>query len=194
MGLIQKGIIQKKLREAMGVKEISPAPTMAPEVVPVIIAEDVSGSVPDAPVYDSAWLTRKGQTAVAAQYSYVELWNPATSGLILEVPEVQVEVSAASHCHLRWLATDIGAGGIEYGINRELGTGRSKAPFYADATTDALGNLGSLMCRFGFAAGVPEFVPLGVTIPPGYGISFRSGAVNETMNVCFYVIAGPTPE
>lgn len=95
MNLIQTPDIARKLVTRYGIREKSPAPTLAAEVVPVVLVDELVG--------ESDLIRPRIRPATgaivgtsAATVNWLHLWNPATSKTIVHLQYLIIRVSAAT--------------------------------------------------------------------------------------------------
>lgn len=93
---IQRGELQARLVQGLALREVSPAPVLASEVVPVVILEDLT----------SARATRRAVgyeeiTSGVAQFAGIELRNLSTTGINLVVDEIHLGAGIASDVDYR---------------------------------------------------------------------------------------------
>lgn len=69
---------------------------------------------------NQAYMTVVSQAAIAAQYSHVQLWNPAGSGKVLNVSKFIVNSSSATAVHVR--SHNVALGTYQWnGVSKKLG-------------------------------------------------------------------------
>lgn len=195
MGQLQNALIQRKLRSAAKVLDVTPAPSMAPEVVPVIIVEDLSGAIPEAPQYEIPGIVRQKLVAVAAQYTYIVFHNPAGSGQIVELTSALILASGGSGILVGYNTGNYPETTGAKGRSRNYSAGvlPPKLSQFLSERNDANANLLEEWWVQSLPATLTE-VPLGVTLAEGQTCGFRSGSVNESLDITVYYLVGHMPE
>lgn len=89
MNLIQNPEISQKLQTLTGIRQRFMAPTMHHEVQPVIVLDDLSNQSPDQETVRRCSMMGVA-AAVAGQQSFVDLQNPAGSGVVAVVEQFYV--------------------------------------------------------------------------------------------------------
>lgn len=85
-GLIQNPVVQERLLRFTGTKQGSIAPTLAPELVPIVIVDDLSRTGKGGAISTvRPWIARAGLTAV--NFAYVRLVNLSTE-VVLRVRQL----------------------------------------------------------------------------------------------------------
>jgi len=188
-GLIQEPDIQRRLVRAYGLRDRTAAATLAPELVPVVIVDDVRE--PDA--------TRTGLRIPFAAYTEVTvgaggsgvavLKNPAGSGVVARVTEVMVSQTVAVFIAFGWfnLAT-LTTTSIHRGpLNPRRQGAQTNPPFYQsvcrmedDPTT------GPAIVTGLWAGDVRDFFPVpcrqwpgALVLPPGTMVGWRSTSIGN---------------
>jgi hypothetical protein len=107
--LVQRPDIGDRLARSLKINERNPAPTLSPELQPVVIAEDLSVQSP----YDSPLRRRAGSgvevAAVAGQYSQIELTNPTDSGVVAMLKRMAFAAGASTNLSFGFKSGAVGA-------------------------------------------------------------------------------------
>lgn len=195
MGRIQNPTHGLRIRTALGLREKSAIPIVSDELVPVIVVDDVSedvGGNPDEPTY--AFHVPIG--AVAAQFSYVHVRNPAGSGVIAILQDFMPDASAATYFQLGMLdpvtlasiadfAFLLNRRGIPSGVS-----GRAALSLFGAANGAAFVALGGALyheIRLEANRALLVHLPGPMVIEPGQGILMGLSTVNLTFNVTAWV-------
>lgn len=181
--LIQRPDLNDRLVRALGIRERAPASVLSPEVMPVILLEDLTTSSP----FERSLTRQAGGFInigpVGGQYSHLALYNPAGSGTVARLDHVAAWTGATSSIYL-------GA----YPAAPPAGTG---SRFFADprfggSPTCQLrnGTTGVLSTLPQYAAGTiasttVQFDDLGMIVPPGFLVAVSVAAVNVQLSAAF---------
>lgn len=172
MSIIQRPDLTAKVRKAYEITGPDAIQTISPELVPVVILDDLSSK---APTFGCIGYGTMG--ASATDYGHVQLYNPATSDLVVLVKKIEF------HC-----GTAMNAGLCLHDSDGDL-TSESTAKSYTDRTRS-----GSPVARLMYDAVSPtvgtiiaqywarqlEILRLepNITLDPGQGVNIRGGTVN----------------
>ena len=182
MNEIQAARYNSLLHKLLAMKEGAPSPLLAPEIFPVIQLEEPQ---PDWPflqgIYRKGWY--REMAAVVAEYSHLELANPAGSGALIVLTRIQNLGAAASI----WLRSALGVviGSPQLGANMD-----SRAPRWGDT----VGQSSALQLGAGSSGailGTPlsyqwmlqgDWHDLHVVLTPGSTLMVVHGTVNTAMS------------
>jgi len=190
MARVQRPDLPERLRRALSLREPGTGSTVSPEIVPVIILDDLTTPAVDEG-YPREVFGRVSAGASVGVFSEIFLINPEASRVDLILYEF-------------WCRRPSGGGGIQlrYGqssaLNNLLGTQTQRfnldlrVPLRPDARVDSRNQaavIGTNMANLDY---VPqnEFVifPMRFTIPPDYWISLVPQANNNAIEGYFYFI------
>lgn len=102
MPLIQDHTPSDKIKKAYGIKETNLLATISGEIVPVVIIDDLSDVAVETPALCSDVRAAGG----AGTFNTWRLANPAGSGVIVKITQIQVTTPNAAIA-LRWNLTDL---------------------------------------------------------------------------------------
>jgi hypothetical protein len=178
MNDIQRPEIGQALVRFLGIREANPAPTLNPEVQPVILVGDLTLPIEPNVVRQASGFSFSA--AAAGQISSVQLWNPTTSGVLLKVTGIYISAATTNEYGLSIssaaLANDYGAA-VKNFTNGVLGANSNPvAQLRWDQTLGFGGNTG---WRGQIAVQSSPFpVPIGHVLLPGQGINVASLVAN----------------
>jgi hypothetical protein len=173
------GIIRERLASALGVTD-DEAVAISSRIIPVILAAEIT-QPESADVFNERLCIGTGSVAAkAAEYSMVQLWNAADSGVNAHVTQMSALTSANSF-QVRHHAAAIGTadGNIAFRDRRLNGQPAAHVRRFDDA-----GLLGTIMLGSSITQG--DVFPLDVILPPGTGIIVNCDAVNVTLYAHFW--------
>ncbi|SHL44957.1 hypothetical protein SAMN05216428_102440 [Nitrosospira sp. Nsp11] len=133
-----------------------------------------------------AFFAAGGKTAVAAEYSYVLLWNPVASGKRLIANQIMGRVNTSGAFNLRWVSGVIGTFpvGLELPSNKLIGGAATVAEFRAGSQGTFPGTyISGVYSAPSTSFVVPINEPL--VINPGFGVLVCGTAPNEQVNGSF---------
>lgn len=181
MPIIQRPDLVQKIRKEYELLGPDAIATISPELVPVVIVDDIAERDPDGP--NLAAVGYSTCPAAAGSYSSVLLYNPSGSGKDLFLEQFVYAADNAGIYSLRyWNAAPATAGVV---INRGLGSLGSpvgQVGYRQDAVpTGAV----FLQWRFLGNNGSVPFNPYAHRIPAGEGISVTFETVNVQLRAGF---------
>lgn len=189
MAIIQRPGIGERIRRAFGILQTGEFATISPELVPVVLAEDLTGPSIDEG-YPRLAVGTRALAASVGEFSEIYLVNPAgaQSDVLLEeiwarvagaVQDIQVYTGAVGI-----LADMIGA--VATGaINLDLRTNLRPAA-YIDARQEN-NVLGTNILRVNSQqTALYNIFPLQFTIPPGQWVSLSAGSLNQPFEILFF--------
>ena len=91
--LIQRGELQQRLVRGLEIKERAPAPNLAPEVVPVVLLEDLTRQTPFNQAIGRHAFGNTNVSAVVGEFGQSDLVNPVGSGVIAIVTGVTCDTA-----------------------------------------------------------------------------------------------------
>lgn len=183
MSEIQIPDIARKIARRFGIDGYSPAPTLAPEIVPVVTVADLGDATEEDTGFQRACISNTQQAAVAGEYSHTMIFNPTDSGVICMVEAVIASLSAAGT--IRWgrYASELTTGLSAYFRDIRIRGAPAIRPS-RDSDAAALGSTyGSAQVA---TAADSVQIPLDFKLPEGYGLVMRPAAVNVELNVCWF--------
>lgn len=195
MTYIQQGDAQKRLKKAFGIEGGSPAPSLAPEIVPVVITKDLSVGDPYATSDDIPYVASATQSAVAGEYSYLGIGNPATSGVVATIHSCQVaNQTGAGYQNFGYLVGEGLPTAVPNAMERMIiGEPDDQVPPTAvNIQVDHLVSGAQLTKIFElYVPTTADFFPLGITLFPGWFFGMRSSAVNQQIRGTWFVTTNP---
>ncbi|KFL54383.1 hypothetical protein JM78_04595 [Burkholderia pyrrocinia] len=125
------------------------------------------------------------QPAVAAQYSRIQLWNPATNTNRLVLEQLAVYAGSLSTMALESSTAQL-ANFVDFGQAKLLGGTASVAGCYSD-TTVTVPPTNMMIGGYPVAAGILQNIPLRepIVIRPGYGLIVGCQTVNNGTTASF---------
>ena len=177
---IQVPEIVQKLRKRFSIKGTGSISTLAPELVGVILVEDLRDQ-------ESEWnpCTAGGnRTPVAGELSHRGLWHPAGSGKIVILDRIRVRLATTGWYQLR--RATVSLGNQQQGLTRDW---RRHSAFAVCEETHntSVGVVGDVYNSAGLAADPgSQDVALGITIIPGSGLSVVAGTANIGLTVQWF--------
>jgi len=184
MGLIQKPGIGERIRRAFGIREMGEFQSVSPEIVPVVLVEDVTGPTIDEG-YPHECLAHVIAGQSAGVMAEIFLINPASSRVDLVVNEAWLNrPSLAGNCYMRT--------GAESLLNNLLGTQvdivnmdrrlQLRPNGRVDSRNQAAAIAGDILLRNLWVDDVIyTILPLAITLPPGTFLSFHPSANNNSI-------------
>jgi hypothetical protein len=185
MAEIQRPDLVAKIRKAFEISAPDPVATLAPEIVPIVITEDLSKT--DLGQTEKHCVGYGGQAATASKYSQVLLWNPAESGVDGYLDWLSMyDSSGASVWSVRFCAAIMTNAGTEW--NTFLGRTGRVAPLSGVAEPPALQVVreantvaeGTIIWQ-GRNDGYTERMDFPFRIAPGRGIAITLATVNHSL-------------
>jgi len=178
-GLIQNPDIQRLLTRRLDIKQGAVAPTMAPELQGVIVVADLRDDPAQHQLTRVPYHFGGGQVAVAAQVGYLELTNPAGSGVLVRIKRFIASTTPGSDTFgFRWGFITSGNAPNQQGQSSDLvghlgNQGVAKAQLRLSTQAAVLPSMGAIE-----ALGVPcivdfrdgEWVIPPLSIPRGFYI------------------------
>jgi len=175
MALIQVPDIARKLARRFGIDGPAPADTLAPEIVPVVLVEDLTAPDEEDSGYERTCIGKQSVGALAANYSYVQLYNPSGSGVLVVVEAMILSVGGNSAISIRNYDTAATSLGTDLSFrDRRL----SGAPAAQVRYVQSGANLGDAVAQ-AFAVGNDQYLtPLDFLLSPGKGLCTRPDTQN----------------
>jgi hypothetical protein len=171
---IQDAEIGRALARKFGLKGAPDFSTLAPEIVPVVVVAKLAADVDiERPAMGFA-----APAAVAGQYSNVQLYNPADSGIIATLEGFVAEASSDFVIQVTERNADNGSPVSTVVFRDSRVRGSPACVINANTNTGVIGNL-----KFSIAALARQPVQqlLGWTLEPGDGITVGCATVNLQM-------------
>lgn len=130
--LVQAPHIRRRLQRALNLKEMAPAPSVASEIQPVILVDDLTREKADSAL---DWYVTAEHTAAAGLASELEFFNPPGSGRHVRITAIDIQATASGFA--RWQkrsGPNIGTGlvnGVQTGRGQSLTSqaGNADVPF-----------------------------------------------------------------
>lgn len=173
MPVIQRPDLVAKVRRKYELTGPDAISTISPELVPVVLMEDLSeGDIGGAVKYCAGYAT----SGVPTNTGHVQLWNPAGSNVNLYVKKIDVWLGSSNQFFLVYYSTVL-SGGTGLVINRHVGlSGYPAAQTYYQ---DSVAPLGAALEYYNYNTGSGPQPCLidNWLIPPGEGIGVRADAV-----------------
>jgi len=177
--IIQRPDLVAKIRKAYDLAGPDAIATISPELVPVVVVDELER---DGDPYKRCIGFRE-QTAVAGQYGEVCLFNPADSGVDLEVEEIRAHGGGTDYPHLAVYNAQLAGAGTR--ANRNTGLPGEPSATVAGAT--AAVPAGASIAKFGFTTnGNLLVLNPRYRVPPGEGIGIKANTVNLLYIVSFW--------
>jgi len=174
--IIQRPDLVAKVRKSFELTGPDAVSTISPELVPVVLVEDITERDPT--YLDKYCIEGAYKAAVAAQYTSSALWNPADSGIDLILDEMRVMGTGTDAYTIRFWNSDPGAVSGTGAANR--GIGRSGTPTARVRTNNAAAPLGATVGYERYQnTTIVLFRKEGlVRLQPGEGFGFTNNTVN----------------
>ncbi len=183
MAFIQVPEIARKIQRRFGTDGPAPTHTIAPEIVPVALVEDLTDTTPEDTGFQRACFGYSGQSGAASNNSHVQLFNPAGSGVMLHVEAALVSIGSAGNADLRYHDTELStAGSNESFRDRRIGgrpVGRTSAQNNGSA-------LGTSLATLALPGTESIQVPVDVLLDEGQGILFLAASQNISVTCLWY--------
>jgi len=185
--------VQRELRARFNMDESTPVPNLAPEILPVVAVDDLD------PLYCfpagiGQYAAYLGPAAVAGEYSYVEIVNPANSGWIAKVNADVSYLSQVQAVGMGWASTTLTATLTQqtaiYSLDARENLAcpaRAATPLQVWSGTDASAALVSVFRAVRIPT-VSTSVPAiqNLVMVPGTYFALRADAVNMALYVNFH--------
>lgn len=167
------------------------APSLAPEIVPVALVSDLTAAIEqDVIAFRPAIVRMTTGAGGAGNYTSNQLWNPANSGVVVELQLALVDASQASgiriNIHDTKLTTDAS------GSFRDRRIGGSSAAHGAYATPAAIP--GTFVGFVKIPANETVAIPLDFVIGEGSGVVLVNQAANEDLDTTYFWVERPILE
>lgn len=176
---IQVPELARKLARRFGITGYSPAPTLAPEIVPVAIVENLTDPNEEDTGFERLCIGTFSQANVAGQYSHAQLLNPTGSGIIVNVEALYLHADNATTLRLKDYDTALTTAADAYFRDRRL-EGRPGAQVRNQAD---VAMLGTTLGNFAVATAADTIaIPLDFLLPEGKAIA----VVGVTVNLYLY--------
>lgn len=168
MPIIQRPDLVAKIRKKYELTGPDAISTISPEVVPVVLLEDLSREDPGIAVKYCWGFSISGATTNTA---HVELYNPPGSGVDLVIRRAESYCSANSALFLCYFSTAL-ANGSGLVLNRNMG--QSGTPAAQTLWEDNVAPLGAAIAQYYYTAGGgPIHNVSSFRVPPGEGMGWR---------------------
>ena len=176
--------VATRLREFMGSKGPAGIDTVSPEIVPVVIAEDLSGQEVSGRE-ERYFMGYHTQAAAASNYAHVQAFLPATADRQVYLDAVTFHVGTTGAAWLRIYDTALTTQSGNLSLvdvpgqdNFTWGGGAADANLQlrAQNNTSLFGSI--ILSRFVTLVNTPLIVPLGIRLLPGRGVLLVPSAVN----------------
>lgn len=155
--------------------------TIAPELVPVVIADSGAESFVSRPAMGA-----HSRGAVAAENSLVQLWNPAGSGIVAQVVGMVMWGGSAMNVHIREYNVALTNVLAQQRWRDKAVNGR---PVCQTREMTNVGVLGDLLGMYYMPANTNVRVDLidsPFYLTPGWGIMGYGTTVNQPLNITFF--------
>jgi len=147
-------------------------------IVPVTIVDSVTGER-ERKAFGTLFTTR-----AAVEFSEVQLFNPANSGVLVFAEQVYISMGLASFAEVRIFDTPLTTAGTEQGWRDGRRAGNPAAGL-RQSTNVAI--QGARRLNLGFVVADERFpVPLGITLLPGQGVHVACNIVNIQVVASYY--------
>lgn len=168
---IQAARFNDLLHKLLGMKEGAPSPQISPEIQPVIVLEN------DRPEYDFLRNVRRGASAgstsssAAAKFQQLSVVNPAGSGVIAVVTDINVMNSAHAPLVDVRLGCTVGAatGGTSRNLDLRFGNQALATSVFVE---EVAAITGVVAYRARGPANASLFIPLTIVLGPGNSVFF----------------------
>ena len=192
MNDIQRPDIGQALTRYFGIREANPAPTLSPEVQPVVLVADLT--LPTEPNTVRQCSGGYFASGVAGTSPHVQLFNPVGSGVLIKVTQLWVQpygIDGVVH-----LSVDDTARGSDHATVKNFTNGvlgLASRPVGQIRSHDSLGSLGNL----GWIAWLPGTGnPVELALPhvlvSGQGLNMFLAVPNQTLYGSFAWLEIPT--
>lgn len=122
---------------------------------------------------------RSNCSAVAGQYSQIQAWNPASSGVNMHLDTALIDSATAGIVQCRWYNTAFGnltASGLEWRDRRQSGAPACQIRYTNNASI--FGATADTIAAIYLPATETIPLPLDCLLKPGQGLNFAYSAVN----------------
>ena len=188
MGLVQRPDLPERIRRAFGLREPGVGATISPEIVPVVLVDDLTGPSIDEG-YPRTALARMVNPAAAGLYSTAIIVNPPESRVDVLISSFWIEVIAGGVSYsmrsglVSTLPAPIAAGSEIHFLDRRVsGLPGARIEYHQTA--------GYLTADFIIVLNTPSIgllnIPLGLTLPPGRWFGASRTVVNQTITAWWW--------
>jgi hypothetical protein len=181
-GLIQSANIGQRLIQALGIRGRTQAPTLAPDVQPVILVEDLTDQNWYSQLVDRAAGGSNLIAPTAGQYATLQLYNPATSGVVAIVDWVAAMTPSSASLLYFYLSQTEQANASPTSVFTDTAKLQTATPSCRMRSGD------TVAAQFGFQLGimyssttnVPREMEPKVILAPGwgFGVALQAASVN----------------
>lgn len=183
MALLQDNTPSDKIKAAYGIKESSLLPTISPELVPVVIVDDLSELTQER-------LCVAQDVRAAAGAGNVNTWrlaNPAASAVIVTITSIQLHTDGVNQA-FRWNTSDVAA--LPTTLTPQFIDLR--VPGFPVAVWSFTATAVAIVASSGYRTGqinqltLTESLPSLVTLTPGDQLTIQQEAANSAAGVAFF--------
>jgi len=180
---IQVPELARKLARRFGITGEAPASFLAPEIVPVAVVADLVTPNEEDSGYERLCIGTTSLGPTAANYSHVQLYNPAASGLIIYADLVVATRGAAGRLRIHEFDTAATNNTSTKGFRDKRLSG---APVGQIRYENNVGFRGDLHGSADAPTADSVIIPLDYVLPAGAGILLVPNAVNVQCACTFY--------
>lgn len=181
MAFIQAPELARRLQRKFDTDGPGPTHTLAPEIVPVVLVEDLTPALPEDTGFIRQCVGTVYQAGVAAEYAHAQLFNPDGSGSILHAEMAVVSIGAADTVNVAFYDTRLGNDGSVYFRDRRL----AGSPVGAVTNDSGGAELGTNIAPIESPGDEAITIPLDIILAPGQGLVLNVG-VNNALNASFW--------
>lgn len=183
MALIQVPEIARKIQRRFGTDGPAPVHTVAPEIVPVAIIEDLTQAGPE----DTGFLRfcigySDPPTPAASNYCHAQLFNPASSGVLVHLEGAYCSVASASKIYVQLYDTELSSAGVQNFRDRRL----EGNPAARASRQNHTAYLGTRIAPLTLQQDDVTSIPLDILLPPGSGLVIVAASSNMAMYTVWY--------
>lgn len=135
-------------------------------------------------VQNQAFFRGRSQEQTASEYTHIQLFNPAGSGVVVFIDRVLVSVSLTSQIRLAWYNTEL-ANSVGTWFSKDAGGAAGNAILRQDSNA---GLLGTLVLAHSVLANTPTDILLGgpIKLDAGEGFLAQIATVNQPLQATFF--------
>lgn len=181
MPVIQRPDLVAKIRKKYELTGPDAISTISPELVPVVVLEDLAESDPgDA----RKFCTGYASTGVPVNTGHVELWNPADSGVNVKVTRASCWLSAGGSFYVTFHSAALST---PSGVRINTNLGQSGDPAALTLSEDNAVPLGAVIGYYVYNAGAAssDIVQRPILLQPGQGLGMRAVTAATNVNANF---------
>ena len=177
---IQDADITAKLVKRFGLKAGSIAPTLSPELVPVVLVADLTSPVEESSAYMRVAMGTAVIPGVAAKFGQSQLFNPKKSGVVAMVEVVDVSIETAGPAQITTHDTAVGSAvsTVAFRDRRIPGLPATQVRSQTDA-----GVPGSTIWTGELPAAEVIRIPIAMILGPGNGLVFANSRLDDDLRV-----------